>query len=52
MKEKKYCIHCHNFHTEEEDVCSTCGKSEFQVIIIDVHNQQATFVLPEGIYFD
>lgn len=51
MKEKKYCIHCHTFHTEEI-VCSTCGKDEFQEIIIDVHNQQATFVLPEGIYLD
>jgi hypothetical protein len=39
---KKYCIHCQTFHTEES-ICSTCGRSEFQVIIIDVHNQQTTY---------
>lgn len=38
--EKKYCIHCKSFYQEEEQICSTCGKSEFKEIIIAVHNQQ------------
>ncbi len=38
--EKKYCIHCKSLYQEEEQICSTCGKSEFKEIIIAVHNQQ------------
>jgi RNA polymerase subunit RPABC4/transcription elongation factor Spt4 len=40
--EKKYCAHCKNLQKGEEQVCSTCGNSEFKEIIIAVHNQQSS----------